>query len=243
MAKKSLVNILRKPVSPVFALVVILISLVGAGSILMPALQSNRKPISTQQQYTTQLTPTATPIPVDTSTWKTWTDWKYGYSVKLPTEFASYIPTKGYTGDRIDPDGSGFAQFEDTTLSGDYPNRTSKYGFYVRIEKGTPNGSNCTTDQECLNLMRNGAGRATVIPLHANILNRDIEGMARVHASSNSSSPTGEDLSVYYEYPFIENGLVFNVEISFYYPKNFEQTQTKAPVVNAILSSISFAHQ
>jgi len=234
---------LHKPVHPVLSLVLILVGLVGIGSFIMLALQSNRKLTSTPQQYQAQFTPTATPTPVDTSTWKTYTDWKYGFSVKLPPEFAGYRPTKGYTGDNPDPDGTGTMQFEDTTLSGDYPNRTSKYGFYVRIEKGSPYGSNCTTDQECLNMIRTKAGRVTGIPLHTRFLNRDIDGLAMVYTTPNSSSPTGEDLSVYYEYPFIVNRMVFDVEISFYYPKSFQQTQTKAPLINAILSTISFTNQ
>jgi hypothetical protein len=241
MAKKTALSKLHKPVHPVLAFVVIGLFVIAVISALV--LRSSQNPTSTSQQYQTQLFPTATPEPVDTSAWKTYTDWKYHYSITLPPEFASYIPGKGYTGDTIDPQGNGFVQFEDTTLSGDYPNRTAKYGFYVRLEPGTPGGSNCTTDQECLNLIKKNVGPATGMPLQARILNRDVEGLAIVHTSPNSSSPTGEDLSVYYEYPFIANGMVFHAEVSFYYPKSFQQTQSKSPVINAILASISFANQ
>ncbi|HYT45315.1 MAG TPA: hypothetical protein VEP90_23510, partial [Methylomirabilota bacterium] len=244
MKKQPLIKKLHKPVSPIISITAI-VGVVLLAVIVLFILHASQNSSSVVQPTVAYSTPTPplTPMPIDTSTWKTYTDWKYGYSVKLPPEFYSYIPGKGATGATIDPEGNGFVQFEDGTLSGDYPNRTSKYGFYVRIEKGTPRGSNCTTDQECLNLIRGNVGRTTGTPLHARFLNRDIEGVALVNSSPNRSSPTGEDLSVYYEYPFIANGLVFNAEISFYYPKSFQQTQTKEPVINAILSSLSFPNQ
>lgn len=130
---------------PVLAFV--LIGIVAIAGISALALRSRQNP-TPPQQYQTQSIPTVTPTPVDTTTWKTYADWKYHYSVKLPPEFASYIPGEGYTGNTIDPRGNSFVQFEDTTLSGSYPNRTAKYGFYVRIEKSTEHGDfNCTTDQ------------------------------------------------------------------------------------------------
>ena len=43
-AKGNNLQLLHKPVHPVIVLVVILIALVGVGSVLMFALQSNRKP-------------------------------------------------------------------------------------------------------------------------------------------------------------------------------------------------------
>ncbi|SRR6266567_266858 len=244
MKKDILLKKLHKPVHPVISNTVLIGTVILVLALLFRVYAAYTASSKGQPKiaYSTP-TPTLTPTPIDTSTWKTYTDWKYGYSIKLPPEFYSDIPGKGATGDTIDPEGNGFVQFDDGTLSGDYPNRTAKYGFYVRIARGTPNGSNCITDQDCLNLIKNGAGRATITPLHARILNRNIAGVALVHALPNNSSPTGEDLSVYYEYPFIVNRLVFQAEVSFYYPKSFLETQTKAPVVNAILSSISFANQ
>src|SRR6266487_1850870 len=228
MAKKTVLSRLHQPVHPVLTLV--LIGLVVIGGISALVLRSNQNPITTPQQYQTQSIPTATPTPIiDTSTWKTYTDWKYHYSVKLPPEFASYIPGKGYTGNTIDPPGNGFVQFEDTTLSGDYPNRTSKYGFYVRIERDTNAGSNCTTDQECLNLIKKNVGRATVMPLQARILNRTIQGL-----SMQPATAPGNDISIEYFYPFVINGKVFTASVNFYYPKSFQQTQSKSPVINAI---------
>jgi len=245
MATKRAVHPLQKPVHPmlrnaILAGGVILAVIAIIAVILLNASTSTTKLASNvTTPPTSPLTRTATPTPVDMSDWKTYTDWKYGYSVKLPPEFASYIPTKGYTGDAIDPDGSGFVQFEDTTLTGSYPNRTSKYGFSFRIEKGTPGGSNCTTDKECLNLIKNNTvGRATVVPLQARILNRDLQGL-----SMQPATAPGNDISIEYFYPFTVNGMVFTANINFYYPKSFQETQTKAPVINAILASITFPNQ
>lgn len=234
------------PVRPALSVAAI-VGVIAIGALFILLFQNKRSSVPPSQQYQAQVVPTATPTPVDTSTWKTYTDWKYHYSVKLPPEFASYIPTKGYTGDTIDPDGTGFVQFEDRTLSGDYPNRIAKYGFYFRLEKGAPVGSSCTTDQECLNSNRNfyhnTPGGMRVVPIQARILNRDIQGLAIQTTTDNTSSPTGKDISIQYLYTFIVNGKPFNAEINFYYPKGFQQAQTKDPVINAILSSISFDNQ
>src|SRR5437868_1054883 len=111
MAKKTVLSKLHKPVNPVLAFV--LIGLVTIAGISALVLRSNQSQTPPPQQYQSQLSPTATPTPVDTSTWKTYKDWKYHYSIKLPPEFASVIPGKGYTGGAIDPQGNGFVQFED----------------------------------------------------------------------------------------------------------------------------------
>ena len=241
MTKKPLLNTLHKPVRPILSLVLILIGLVGFVGIIALALRSNQKPSPSSLQYQAQLPPTATPTPVDTSTWKTYTDWKYGFSIKLPPEFASYIPGKGYTGDTIDPEGTGKVQFEDTTLSGDYPNRTAKYGFYVQFAESTNPDSNCSTDQNCLNSLtnfyKNIPGKMEIRPIQVTILNRPIKGLA---VFSGFSAPPP---SLYYFYKFTENGKPFSVVVGFYYPKSFQQAQTKDPVINAILASISFANQ
>ena len=63
MKKQTLVTKLHKPVHPVLSLVLILVGLVGIGSIIMLALQSSRKPTSPQQQHTIQSTSSVLPKP------------------------------------------------------------------------------------------------------------------------------------------------------------------------------------
>ncbi|SRR5260221_126485 len=237
MAQKSLTKKLQQPIHPGLAVFVAIVGVIVIGALFTLAFQHKSAVMPAPQQYQSQFTPSSIPTPtINTVEWKTYTDWKYGYSVKLPPEFASVIPDKGYTGDTIDPQGNGFVQFKDTTLSGDYPNRISKYGFDVRIEPGTPGGSNCTTDQECLNLIKKNVGLATVMPLQARILNRTIQGLSMQPATT----PGDNDIVIDYFYPFTNNGKVFTASVNFYYPKSFQETQTKAPFINAILSTISF---
>lgn len=248
MKIQNLIKMLHKPVHPIVTASVIVVVVLLAAILLLTKYAGNRS--STRQPTIAYSTPTATltPMPVDTSTWKTYTDWKYGYSVKLPPEFAGYRPTKGYTGDNPDPDGSGMMQFEDTTLSGDYPNRTSKYGFSISLaEIVNPDStySKCITDQECFNLLNNlyhnTPGGMRVTPIHAQIFNKDIKGLA-VQTPSGTGTE-GKDISIYYYYNLVENNKPFSIVINFYYPKSFQQVQTKDPVINAILSSISFTNQ
>lgn len=247
MKKKTILKKLHTPISPILSTIVI-IGVVFSAVILMLDTGNN----SPKQPITLSSTPTPTlsltpSIPVDVSTWKTWTDWKYGYSVKFPPEFASVTPGKGYTGNTIDPQGNGFVQFEDTTLSGDYPNRTSKYGFNVQLAIASNQAEQCTTDQECFSLLRNfyhnTPSGMRVIPIHTQILNRDIHGLAIQTTSDNSSSPTGKDISLNYFYNVAVNGKRFSCVVNFYYPKSFQQSQAKDPIINAILSSIFFPNQ
>ena len=262
---------LHQPIPRVLSLAIILvvICVLVIGRLIMLRLEYKQmQTTATQQSQALLLHPHITPRPhtvptpfatptvdlslyilnhftVDTSHWKTYRDWKYGYSLKLPPEFASYLPTKGYTGTIIDPEGNGFVQFEDTTLSGGYPYRTFLYGFSFRLEPGTPYGKSCATDQECFDLINKGIGRADVFLLRSKILNRIVNGVATVSIIPNDSNIRlgGHDVQVYYHYLFAVNGQPFTVEIDFYYPDSFQETQRQQPTINAILSSISFPNQ
>jgi hypothetical protein len=242
MAKKTILSKLHKPVHPVLAFV--LFGLVAIAGMSALVLRSSQNSTTTAQQYQTQSIPTATPVPINTSTWKTYTDWKYGYSVKLPPEFAGYRPIKGLTGANPDPDSTGMMEFEDTTLSGNYPNRTAKYGFNVQLALASPQAQQCTTDQECYNLLtsfyHDTADGMRVMPIQAKILDKDIKGLAVLTPSGTGT--TGKDISLSYFYNVAVNGKRFSCVVNFNYPKGFQQAQTENPVINAILSTISFNH-
>lgn len=246
MKKDTLLKKLHKPVHPVISNSVLIGAVLLAFALLfiVHAGYTTSSNVQPKITYSPQ-TATLTPMPIDTSTWKTYTDWKYGYSVKLPPEFYSNIPGKGATGDTIDPEGNGFAQFDDDTLSGNYPNRIAKYGFSFRIEKGNFLGKTCTTDQACFksfnypdDIPTDGVGHFL---LHAKILNRDIKGLATVGATGTGTN--GRDIGIEYEYIFTVNKQPFSIVVTFYYPISFQQTQTKALVINAILSSLTFPNQ
>lgn len=235
MAKKTVLSRLHKPVHLVLAIV--LIGLVIVGGITVLVLRSSQNPTLQPPQYQTQFTPTATLTPVDTSTWKTYTDWKYGYTVKLPPEFAGTRPDKGFTGDNPDPDGTGRMDFEDTSFSGNYPNRTAKYGFDIQFAIASPQAQQCTTDEECLSLLtnfyKNIPGKMTIRPIQATISNRTIKGLAVL---SGIDSPPS---SLFYFYNVAVNGKRFSCAVNFS-GDTFQQAQTKDPVIAAILSMISF---
>jgi len=249
MTKGKQSHPLQKPVHPmlrntILAGGVILAVIAIIAVILLNASTSTTKlasnvttPPTNTTMPTSSLTPTATPTPVDMSDWKSYTDWKYGYSVKLPPEFASYIPTKGYTGDAIDPDGSGLVRFEDTSLSGSYPNSTAKYGFWIELGIAPNQAPQCTTDQECYSLLtnfyKNVPGQMEIRPIQATIFNRQIKGLA-VLTGPSTPSPTLE-----YFYNIAVKGKRFSLGISFDYPKDFQEAQTKDPVINTILSTVT----
>src|SRR5258708_23830432 len=98
----------------------------GIAGLFILLLENKRTSVSPSQQYQAQVVPTATPTPapVDTSTWKTYTDWKGGYSVKLPQTFsavAHYVFTDGDP----DPTGTGSMHFGENVKS----SKDAVYGF------------------------------------------------------------------------------------------------------------------
>src|SRR5690349_4043426 len=101
MAKKTVLSRLHKPVHPVLA--VVLIGVVAIAVITALVLRNGQN--STPQQYMTQsiptvtaqqnrpqLVPTAMPVPVDTSSWRTFTNRTDGISIKLPQQFIPQWP-------------------------------------------------------------------------------------------------------------------------------------------------------
>jgi len=100
MKNQTLVSKLHKPVHPVFTLVIILIGIVGIGSIIMLVLQSSRKPISTPQQYQAQLTPTPTSEPMifspsGTENWKVYISPDHTFGLRYPQDMQIDV-NKGY---------------------------------------------------------------------------------------------------------------------------------------------------
>ncbi|SRR6266568_2114083 len=165
----------------------------------------------------------------DLSTWNTFMDRKYGFSLKLPLEFYSVVPEKALTGKDPDPFGSGEMIFADKTS--DRPN--VKYGFTVHIQRNNHLQANCTTDQDCfiaLNAFYQHQPKIQVYPLHATILQRNINGLA-VHYL-----PPVPTVNEYYEFVF--DGKPY--EINVYYVGTYDQFKGKQPVIDAILSTISF---
>jgi hypothetical protein len=239
MATRRSINPLHKPVHPHYAKAVIIVGAILAVLAIFTVVWFNTSPSTQKVAYMPKNTPTPTenPTPVDTSSWKTYTDWKYGYTVKLPPEFAGTRPDKGFTGDNPDPDGTGRMDFEDTTLSGNYPNRTAKYGFNIQFAFASQQAQQCTTDQECLSLLtsfyKNIPGKMAIHPIQATILNRTIKGLAVL--SSIDSPPS----SLYYFYNVAVNGKRFSCAVNLS-GDTFQHAQTKDPVINAILSTISF---
>ncbi len=221
MAKKTVLSRLHQPVRPVLAFVLIGLLVIGGISVLV--LRSSQNQIPQPPQYQTQSIPTFTPTPIDTSSWKTYTDWKYGYSIKLPVQFYSMIPGRG----RIDNPGGEEMDFETEDLGG-------PEGVHVRINRGNHLQKNCTTDQACFSLIYNfekPVPNEKIYLLQTKILNRDIKGLG----IESTSSSTG----VYVYYEFTNDGKPY--ELHFYDVGSYDAFRMKQPFIEAVASTISFS--
>jgi hypothetical protein len=78
-------------------LILIIFILIGGGATYYVANQSQKPASSSNQTPTTAPSPTPTPDP--TSDWKTYTNTKYGYSVKYPSDWKIQSPGGGSNGE------------------------------------------------------------------------------------------------------------------------------------------------
>jgi|GEM_PF-6324732 len=243
MATKRVNNVqlLYKPIAPTFSKAFLGVGLLVAIGILGFVLTRNSLPaehrliaapsISTPPKATH--VPTVTPTPVDMSNWKTYRDWKYGFSIKLPPQYYSMQPGRGATGSDPDPTGGGEMNFEDSQYG--MPN--NNYGFTVRIHKGNHREINCNTDEDCYDKMYNlekTFPHTNTYPLQTKILDRNIKGYAM--QAGGESIAAGRIDDVYYE--FAINSQPY--ELNIYDIGNYDQLNLKQPFINAIASTISF---
>src|SRR5260370_8797949 len=144
MKKQTLVSKLHKPVHPALSIATI-VGVIAIGALFILLLQNTRTSVSPSQRYQAQVVPTSTHTPVDTSTWKTWTDWKSGYSVKLPKTFSAVGPNRAFTDGDPDPTGTGSMHFGENVKS----SKDALYGFSVEFIPDTPyhTAKQCSTDE------------------------------------------------------------------------------------------------
>jgi len=207
MATKKSTNLLQRLVHP-YAAAAVLVG--GVALVIFAIFGVSRLSMSPSMQKidsvpTSSPAPTVTPTPIDTSNWRTYTDWKYGISIKLPPQYFSMIPGRGATGSDPDPESGGEMNFEDSQYT--MPN--NDYGFTVRIHRGNHLDQNCTTDQECFDLLYKfhyNLPYTNVYLLHTKILSRDIKGVA----IRSGVSSTGID-DVYFE--FTQNGKPYELNV------------------------------
>jgi hypothetical protein len=247
MKKQNLTKRLRKPVYPMagkavlgagILLAVVALAFLFQQQLLTPPL--TKMPVPTfppvspkpTRPWVQDVFSNISPIPVDTSNWTTFTDRKYGYSVKLPPEYISIIPGKGATGSNPDPEGSGEMDFEDTQFNkpGD------KYGFEIRTTANhATDDLNCTTDQECYdNLLSINKNQDHLYALHTTIAGREVKGLAiEIVTRDPHIFPT-----VLEYFDFVENGKVF--ELSVYNTGTFNELKGKQNIIDTIASTLSF---
>lgn len=223
MAKKTSLSRLNKPVHLVLAVALIALAVIAVISVLV--LRSGQNTTAIPQQNQAQSIPTVTPTPIDMSSWKTWTDWKYGYSLKLPPEYYAVIPGKG----RIDNPGGEEMDFETNDLGG-------PEGVHVRISSRSHVDFNntCTTDQDCFALLYNfykPLPNTKIYFLQTKILDRNIKGLG----IESTSSGTG----VYVYYEFTKDGKPY--ELQFYDVGSYDAFRLKQPFIEAVASTISFS--
>src|SRR5438034_8025979 len=230
MKKQTFITKLHKPVHPVLSIAAVG-GVIAIGALLILLLQNARTSVSPSNQYQAQVVPTATPTPVDTPTWKTWTDWKGGYSVKLPKTFSPVGLNKAFTDGDPDPSGTGAMHFGENVKS----SKDAVYGFSVEFTPDTTyhTGKQCASDEECY--MNNFKFHSNGKTVHATILGRDIKGIKVTFPPVVGGPP---NYFVNYYFDFIVHDKPFSVY--FHYGDINPNSTQKEPVFRAILSSLSF---